>query len=283
VPESNPIMFSFLPALLSAFLWAVVPIYYRDFLRKGDTKEVNFIRLVYAGLALLVPTLLLGIGQSFLYGMLSGVFTLALGDTTYFLSIKNVGASIAAPIAFTFVLFDQFTAALVGEPLRATYLLSVILIIVGVYVLSKSDSGSLRIKGIVMALTTSLFWTVGHTVLKLATINDANPVSITFARIVAAIVVLGLALLIRPSKVPSRTTFGQRSWLAFLSTADIAVGSTLFTYSIGALGLSTTIIVVSVSPFLTQIMSKLLGKETPSRNDFIAGLLLVIALMVAVL
>jgi len=99
VPESNPIMFSFLPALLSAFLWAVVPIYYRDFLRKGDTKEVNFIRLVYAGLALLVPTLLLGIGQSFLYGMLSGVFTLALGDTTYFLSIKNVGASIAAPIA----------------------------------------------------------------------------------------------------------------------------------------------------------------------------------------
>ena len=41
-----------------------------------------------------------------------------------------------------------------------------------------------------------------------------------------------------------------------------------------------TVILTSLSPFLTQVFSKLLGKETPTNMDILAGFLIVLALVI---
>jgi hypothetical protein len=52
-------------------------------------------------------------------------------------------------------------------------------------------------------------------------------------------------------------------------------------YSIGVAGLTTTIILTSISPLVTQVVSKAMGKEAPSRRDITASLVIVMALIVA--
>jgi drug/metabolite transporter, DME family len=56
----------------------------------------------------------------------------------------------------------------------------------------------------------------------------------------------------------------------------------LFVYSVSTIGVALTVILTSVSPLLTQIFARALGKESPSPRDFVGGILIVAALVLAV-
>jgi DME family drug/metabolite transporter len=269
------------PALASSAIWAFCPIYYRDYFVRYDTPTINLLRLCYGGLAMLVPFLLIGSVQGLPYAVASGAIVLVAGDTCYFYAVRFAGASIAAPVAYTDVLLTQFSAVFVGEPLRPTFLVSSCLIIVGIYILSWGDRMAPRFKGVAFALLASVLWTLGQTVLKVATVGGSNPLSITFLRIGGAVVVLGAICAIRRPKGSLRFGAKKHAWLAALSMADTAVGTSLFIYSLSLVGLNMTMLFTSPSPFLTQVFSKALGKEKPRANDLIAGSLIVIALVLA--
>ena len=74
----------------------------------------------------------------------------------------------------------------------------------------------------------------------------------------------------------------RHAWLAALSVADTAAGTSFFIYSLTLVGLNTTILLTSLSPFLTQVSSKALGKEKPGANDLLAGALIVATLVLTV-
>jgi DME family drug/metabolite transporter len=270
------------PALTSSVIWAFCPIYYRDYFLRYDTPTINLLRLCYGGLAMLVPFLLLGSIQGLPYAMVSGVVVLVAGDTFYFYAVKYAGASVAAPVAYTDVLLTQFSATLVGEPLRPTFLVSSCLIIAGIYTLSRGDRTGLRLKGVSMALGASVLWTAGQTVLQVATSGGANPLSLTFMRIGGAVIALGIVFVMRRPKGSVRFGARRHAWLAALSVADTAVGTSFFVYSLTLVGLNVTILLTSLSPFLTQVFSKALGKEKPKANDLLAGALIVVALVLTV-
>jgi DME family drug/metabolite transporter len=161
-------------------------------------------------------------------------------------------------------------------------LVSSCLVVAGIYVLSRGDKTGPRSKGVAFALLASVLWTIGQTVLKVAATEGSNPFSITFMRVGGAVVVLGLVYAIRRPTGSLRFGAKKHAWLASLSVADTAIGTSLFVYSLSLVGLSTTMLLTSPSPFLTQVFSKALGKEKPSTNDLIAGSLIVIALALAI-
>ena len=65
-------------------------------------------------------------------------------------------------------------------------------------------------------------------------------------------------------------------------SSDLVVGSLLFVYSISVIGVALSVILTSLSPLLTQVFARALGKESPSTKDFLGGILIVSALVLAV-
>lgn len=271
-----------LPALIAAIIWAVSPICYKGYLAKNSTIKVNFLRLFYASLFLLAPFLYFGFNQAIIYGALSGLLSLALGDTLYLISIETAGASVAAPVSYTHVFLVQFVAVFLGEPLKFNYIITSVLIIVGIYLLSDSKDLK-RMKGIIAALLAAFSWTLGQAMIKLATVAELNPMSITFARVSSAMMIMGLYTLIKRPSYSLTVADKQYLPLALVSILDLGLGSTLYVYSVGVLGLTTTIILTSISPVLTQIASKILGKEAPSKKDILAGFIIVMALILSII
>jgi len=264
-------------------IWALSPIYYRLYLKKFELLTLNFIRTSLGSAALLVPAVYFGFHQGVLFAVLSGIITLAVGDSLFLLAIRTVGASVASPVVYTYVLLIQLTAFSVGETVLITNILSALLIILGVLLLSRGYDKTPRVRGVLIALGASVVWTVGQDLLKLAAIAGVEFVSLAFVRDASAAVALGLVLLSRNRRIPKLgAALSGREWayLSVVSLSDLALGSAIYVYSVTITGLAVTVILTSISPFLTQIFSKLLGKEAPSNRDILAGFLIVIALVI---
>jgi DME family drug/metabolite transporter len=270
-------------ALIPAVIWAFSPIYYRVFLGKFDFLSLNLIRTSLASVVLLVPALYFGFNQSIYYALLSGSVTLAVGDSLFLLSIRETGASVAAPVIYTYVLFVQLTASFVGENVPLVNFASAGLVILGVYVLSRGGGNKPRAKGIALAFAGGLAWTAGQDLIALATGAGGNVVSVAFLRNFAAALALAVAVLAtRRYKNWPRLALREFSFVAFIAITDLVVGSLVFIYSVATSGVALTVIVTSVSPFLTQVFSRAMGKESPSNMDFAGGALIVAALILAV-
>src|SRR2546426_6323413 len=274
----NPI-----PALIAALVWAFSPIYYGVYLKKFGMLTLNFIRTSLGAGVLLLPALYFGFQQGAVFAVLSGVITLAVGDSLFLISIRQVGASVATPVVYTYVLLIQLTAFSVGESVVVTNIVSATLIILGVLLLSRGGGGQApRIRGIIIALGASVIWTVGQDLLKVASSAGLQFVSLAFVRDGSAAIALGLTLIVRGHPLSSfkKVTPREGGYLALVSISDLALGSAIYVYSVSTTGLALTVILTSLSPFLTQVFSKLLGKETPTNMDILAGFLIVLALVI---
>jgi len=271
-------------ALIPAVIWAFSPIYYRGFMKRFDFLLLNLLRTSMASLALLVPALVIGFGSGVLDALLSGAITLACGDTLYLLSVRETGASVAAPVVYTYVFFVQLTAFTVGEVVPFSNYVAAAMVVAGVFLLSRGRSGKPRVKGIAFGLAAGLVWTAGQDLIRVATNAGGNVLVVTFSRNAAAAVALGFAVLLtrRTRLWPKEITRREMGFLAFIALTDLAVGSSLYVYSVSLVGIALTVILTSLSPFLTQLFSKLLGKESPTLTDFAGGAVIVAALILAV-
>ncbi|MDA4128549.1 MAG: DMT family transporter [Thaumarchaeota archaeon] len=279
-------MVNLLPALVPAVIWALSAIYYRVFQRNVDFLTLNFMRASLASLTLLLPAFYFGLGQGLGFAVVSGVITLAVGDSLFFLAIREIGASIAAPVTYTYVLFVQFTASSVGESIPFANFVSAGLILVGVLILSRTGGGTPRLRGIAIALGGSVAWTVGNELIKVAANAGGSTFGVAFVRDTSAALALASVVLLRSARGGwPRPHLKPREIvaIAIVSIGDLALGSTLYVYSISTAGIALTVILTSISPFLTQVFAKLLGKESPTNKDVFGGLLIVAALIIAVL
>ncbi len=271
-------------AFVASFIWAFSPIYYRTFMKRFDFLVLNLLRTSLASAVLVVPAIYFGFNSGVYYALLSGAITLAVGDTLFLLSIREMGASIAAPVVYVYVLLVQLTATTVGEVVPLANVAAAVMIVAGIFVLYRGGEGKPRAKGIGMGLGAGVVWTVGQDLIRLATNANGNVFAIAFSRNLAAVAALSAAVLatgkfrLWPSKV-TRSEFG---FLALVAISDLAIGSLLYVYSVSLVGVALTVILTSLSPLLTQLFSKALGKESPSAKDFVGGVLIVAAVVMAV-
>jgi drug/metabolite transporter, DME family len=271
-------------ALAAALIWAFSPIYYRVFLEKFDFLSFNVLRTVSASAALLIPALYYWSSAGSGYAILSGVITLTLGDSLFLLAIRENGASVSTPVVYTYVLMIQLLGALLGQAVPSTNFVAAAMVVGGVYVLSRGGEGKPRVRGMVLAISAGVMWTVGQELVQFSTAAGGNFVVIAFLRNASGAAALGAAFLMarKRRKWPSGLPLREYAFMVLIAVSDLALGSSLFVYSISALGVALTVILTSLSPLLTQVFARALGKESPSTRDFAGGVLIVAALILAV-
>jgi DME family drug/metabolite transporter len=271
-------------ALVPSLIWSFAPIYYRVFMKRFDFLNLNLIRTSVSAAILFLPAAYFGFGPGFYYALASGAVALMIGDTLFLLATREMGASISAPVVYTYVLFVQLTAPAVGEKVPLVNFVAATMVILGVYVLSRGKGGKPRARGIALGLGAAAIWTIGQDLIGLATTTSTNVVTITFGRNLAAAIGLALAVIAtgRARRWPEGVTPREFGFVAFMAATDLVVGSLFFVYSIAIIGVALTVILTSLSPFLTQVFSKALGKENPSAREFLGGAIIVVALVLAV-
>ena len=271
-------------ALIAALIWAFSPIYYRGFLAKFDFLSFNLLRNSTAAVVLAIPALYLWNSAGLNFALASGAVTLACGDSLFLLSIKETGASVAAPVVYTYVLMIQLVGVALGQVVPYANIVAAVMVVAGVYILSKGGAGEPRAKGIVFAVSAGAIWTVGQEFIQAATNAGGGLESIVFTRNSAAALALGTAFLVTKRYRTWPRGIGLMEYAVILAiiSSDLVVGSLLFVYSISVIGVALSVILTSLSPLLTQVFAKALGKESPSTRDFLGGILIVSALVLAV-
>jgi len=271
-------------ALTAAFIWAFSSIYYGDFLKKFDFLSLDLLRTSTAAVVLGLPAFLFWGEAGLGYASLGGVITLACGDSLFLLSIREMGASITTPVVYTYVLMVQVAGVALGQEIPYGNIVAAVMVVAGVYVLSRGGNGRPRAKGIAFALVAGVAWTIGNEFLQLATSAGGNFVTVTFARNAAAALALAIAFLVlrRDRRWPSGQTARGYAFMLMFIVGDLVVGSSLFVYSISSIGVALTVILTGLSPLLTQVFARALGKESPSSKDFLGGVLIVAGLVLAV-
>ena len=271
-------------ALGAALIWAITSIYYRGFLSKFDFLNFNLLRTSAAAAALALPAVYFWGFNGLGFAALSGVVTLACGDSFFLLSFREVGASVGSPVAYTYVLMIQFLGAAVGQAIPFANFAAAAMVIVGVYLLSKGGEGRRRPKGIAFAICAAIVWTVGQEFVQTSTNAGGNFVAVAFARDLSAALALAVAVLLtrKARPWPSGLSLREYGMMCGFTISDLAIGSSLFVYSVSTVGVALTVILTSLSPLLTQVIAKALGKESPSPRDFAGGVLIVAALVLAI-
>ena len=253
-------------ALAAALIWAFSPIYYRGFLDKFDFLSFNVLRTGAASLALLIPAVYWWTSEGLGYAIPSGVITLTVGDSLFLLAIRENGASVTTPVVYTYVLMIQLVGVILGQAVPSANFVAAVMVVCGVYVLSRGGEGRPRTKGIVLAISAGAMWTAGQELVQLSTAAGGNFVVVAFLRNASAAVALGAAFMLtrKGRRWPGGVSLREYAFMVFIAVSDLALGSSLFVYSISTLGVALTVILSSLSPLLTQVFARALGKESPS-------------------
>jgi len=266
------------PALSTAFIWAWASITYGDFMRRIKPITVNFLRMLYASTALLIPAILLRFNVGAVWGSLSGLLSLAIGDSLYLMSINYSGVSVAAPVSYTYIPITVLLATLLGEPLTALKVASGILVVVGVYLLSHGES-RVTIRGVLLALGASLAWAIGQTLIKVADVNGLNPITLAFTRVAAACIVLLIVNYITHNDLKGAIKSTIRTRLPLVAILDLGIGVALYAYSIGLIGLGLTVIMTGSMPLIAQAMASVMGRERLTINRLLGAVVVVLAIL----
>jgi len=202
-----------LAALGAAICWTVSAILYKEGLRSLKPISANILRLTSTSILLLIC--ILAIGKIELLtslplniaalATLSGIIGLGLGDTLYMISLKCIGVARAVPITCTYPLFTLlWTASLLNEPIGLQIVLGAVVIVFGIWLLSRekesesneSSRGSL-LKGVLAALATAVVWSVSITMMNLAvTLPEMNKLNYAFVINALRVSSIGLLMLI---------------------------------------------------------------------------------------
>ena len=162
-------------ALAAAAIWALVIFLYKRHMEGLDAAAVNFSRLMYVTTLLAPAMLFIEPAPGLWAAVVSGVVTLFMGDSLYFYAIHKVGGSVAAPIAYTYIVMAQYFALLLGEEVSQWLFLSSILAVAGVSLLAGGGGAWLNPLGLAATVATALLWSLGMTTVKLAVLGNVNP------------------------------------------------------------------------------------------------------------
>ncbi|MGC9227102.1 DMT family transporter [Caldivirga sp.] len=268
------------PALSTAFIWAWASVTYKDYMRRLSPLTVNFLRMLYTTAALTIPVVLIGLNIGAIWGSLSGLLSLAVGDSMYLMAINYSGVSVAAPISYSYIPLSVLMATLLGEPLTIFKVTSGLMIMLGVYLLSRERT-RVTLKGVTLALGTAVAWAIGQTMIKVADVNGLNPVSVAFVRVATAGLVLLMVNHVIHNDLTTAIKTTLRTRLPLVAILDLGIGVALFAYSVDLIGLGFTVIVTGCMPLIAQLMAKFMSGEKLTASKLMGAVIIVLAIATA--
>ena len=292
----SPVVLGDLSAVGAAFCWAVAPILYRQALFKAKPVSANIVRLATNAVVLVVMLLALGKWGALAslpltviaIVVISGIVGLGIGDTFYLLGLKSVGVSVAVPLAATYPLFSLVWAILLGQPLTATAVVGAVVIIVGIWLLSRGKTegpaltkGKLALTGVAVSLAAALAWSVSMTMMDAAVLMpgvnglDANFAIVTVRIAAMAIFMLMLAPLLDPTRGFLRLKRKTVIQLCVGGLVANALGWVLMNYSFLNTLAAQAVPISSMTPLFSAFAGFLLFKEKATVKRVLGALVVV--------
>ena len=276
-----------LAAIIATTLsWSLAPVFIsRASSRKRlDPVVFNAARMLFAML-ILVPLAYLAEGFPYKSPWLSpefeagvwigGVFSTVVGDTLFVYSVSVVGASIALPVSYLFIIWSALYDYLTGS-IGSRVLVAAGLAFLGVWLVARDSTSKDKRPGIVLrallaAIGTSLVWAVSMYAYKLA-MSVSGEYSVAAARSIATVLIL------LPYVVRIRELRGVLLDTFLSSFFGYFFGTITFLVALGLLPASIVGIGIALTPFVTQLLSIPLAREKPGLATIIGGLLLGVAI-----
>ncbi len=250
-------------ALGAAILFGIAPIFYRFAMGSFRPLEANFVRTLLSYPICILLLFLLDINPSFNLNALPYVFIVAftgsiLGDTAFMASIKYIGASLATAISYTYIVFSAIMAVFIGESVRFIHVISLIMVIVGIWLCYFEVKGKISKLGLLMSILTAFSWSLAILASKFALLYITPTQLMTIRN--------GLTLLmLLPVMVKRRYTsifHGKDTLYLFLGAlSGIVFGIQLYYLAIKCIGIALTALISGSSPILTLAFAYILLKE----------------------
>ena len=271
-----------LAALIGAFFWAVSAAIYASIGQKIGPLQLNFLKGIIA-IALLIITLFIT-GEiyftprsSAIFLLVSGAIGIGLGDTAYFLAIKNLGARRALLMEN---LSPPATAGLelifLSETLSYGAWCGMLLTLFGVaWVITERTNVAETIgdrslkRGIIWGILANLSQAIGAILSRFALVeSDITPLQSTFLRLFSGTAIIILLLLITRS--PIKSIYSQKSAKQVGGVFITAVGGTYLgiwlqqtAYKFTTAGIAETL--SATSPLFILAIAAIMGERISFR------------------
>jgi len=255
--------------LLATLIWSLNPVIIRIGAGKASAIAFNGLRAFLALILLLPLTMAVKGGLhveltpfAVLLIVLSALVGPGLGDVAYIRSIQLAGASRAVTVGYTYIFVSQALAvAFLGEEIRLGTALGSILAVAGVWLVASEaqQRGSSELRGVLVAIVSSLAWGLGSIINRLALVYT-DPLSLSAIRAVIQGAVL--------STLDAKNLKSMVSSKRIIATACITgvlaygMGTTLFLYALSVLGVSMTVLPTALTPVLSTMLSRIIAHET---------------------
>jgi len=272
-----------LVALTAALGWAMTTVLARHISRVMPSFWYNALRITIASVVMLaaLPWTLAHADLSRLTPIAVGLLLVsvltgfALGDTSFFESMRRIGVARAAPIAGCHPLVTALLAVtFLGEPVTPALVLGVVVISIGVWLITTDKAGvgpsvgarKAMLIGVALALVAAVGWSTS-TVLVRPALQQVDAIMASTIRLPFATVVL-LLVAGRMGKVDSRRLVLSRGTLAWLLVAGLLTvfAATLYLFAVDLAGAARTAALSSVSPIFSATIAVLLLGEQMTRR-----------------
>jgi drug/metabolite transporter (DMT)-like permease len=284
-------------ALGAAFCWAIAPILYRQALFRANPVSANIVRCVTNAsvmLLLLVALGKLGALTSLPLNVVaivvvSGVIGLGVGDTFYLYGLQSVGVSVAVPLAATYPLFSLVWATfLLGEPVTVLAIAGAVLILVGIWLLSRDKNGQtpltkgrFALTGVAVSLATAFVWSVSITLMNEAvTMPVVSSLDANYAIITTRVAAMALILMLLAPLIDRNRGFlkMKRKTVLLLCLGGLvanAIGWLLMNFSFLNILAAQAVPISSTTPLFSALAGFVLFREKVTVNRVLGAIIIV--------
>ncbi len=257
-------------ALAAAFCWSAAAVFYKKGIGAGAIPAV-LIRTFFAMLFLLIMYLVMRgarfdftlVGFAFLN--LGGLLRLILGGAAYMKGLENISVSRFVPILFTFPLITiLLSALLLNEKISPDVTLGTVLIVMGVWILSRGKSvGSERNIRLGVSLAVLAAFLYAFSIVSTKTgLKDVDPFQ---SALISMPIPLALLYLVYSLNCGSKTIFKFKKEAYILlglgGILGMGFGSYFFFVSLTKIGAAKATSLAAITPFLSSLMALVTLKE----------------------
>ncbi|HLN44438.1 MAG TPA: DMT family transporter [Candidatus Sulfotelmatobacter sp.] len=289
-------------ALGAAISWAVAPIMYKKALSGVAPVSANIVRCATNASALLFILIASGLTNvliqlplsTLLVVIVSGIIGLGLGDTIYMFALKTIGVSRAVPLASTYPLFALIWATiLLGETVTALAIAGMVLILAGIWLLSREEGdstihfqGRAIATGVGLSLLTAVVWSVSITLMDYAVTLPGimNSIEANYAIVTVRITGMALVLLALAPLLDRKRGFLKLNWRAIVllcvgGLVANGLGWLLLNYSFLNIAEAQAVPISSTTPLFSMLAGLMLFHEKMTRRNTLGALLVVLGVV----
>jgi drug/metabolite transporter (DMT)-like permease len=218
----------------------------------------------------------------------SGIVGLGVGDTLYMVGLHSVGVSVAVPLAASYPLFSLIWATfLLGQPVAVTAVVGALVIVAGIWLLSRErDNSSLLVKGklaltgVAASLATAIVWSVSITLMDAAVTASNASLEANYAMITLRVASVAVFFSLMAPLLDKKRGFlkMKRRTIIQLCIGGLvanAAGWFLLNYSFLNIPEAQAVPISSVTPLFSALAGFLLFHEKATVNRVLGAVVVV--------